>query len=82
MREDVLVTAIAKSAHALAGFLLADEERGVIVLLLYNDHNDDVGHVVIIPRPNVVKITQLRPGKGFRRDAGVDHGPGKTGLFK
>ena len=53
---------------AAAGFLLADEERGVIVSLLYNDHNDDVGHVVIIPRANVVQITQLRAGKGFRKE--------------
>jgi hypothetical protein len=28
-----------------------------------------VGNVVIIPRANVLKMTQLRAGKGFKLDA-------------
>jgi hypothetical protein len=57
---------------SVAGFLLADEERGVIVSLLYNHHADEVGHVVIIPRANVLKMTQLRAGKGFKLEADHD----------
>lgn len=51
-----------------AGFLLADEDRGVILALLYNDHNDDVGQAIIIPRDNVRRIVQLRAGRGFKRE--------------
>lgn len=69
-REEVLADAPKfLEPIAAAGFLLADEQRGLVVALLYNDHNDDVGHVVIIPRDNVVKITQLRAGRGFKREA-------------
>jgi hypothetical protein len=52
-----------------AGFLLADEERGIILSLLYNAQHDDVGHVVVIPRSAVRKLVITRPGKGFQRDA-------------
>jgi hypothetical protein len=53
-----------------AGFLLADEECGIILSLLYNDHNDDAGHVVVIPRLAVRKLVVTRPGKGFKREPG------------
>ena len=51
-----------------AGFLIADDERGVVVTLMYNDLADDVGHAVMIPRGMVLRVTQLRPGRGFKRD--------------
>jgi hypothetical protein len=69
-REEALKQADAFLAPiAAAGFLLADEERGVILALLYNDHNDDAGHVVVIPRSAIRKLVQVRPGHGFTRDA-------------
>jgi hypothetical protein len=69
-REEALGEADAFLAPiAAAGFLLADEKRGIILSLLYNDHNDDAGHIVVIPRSAVRKLVVTRPGKGFSRDA-------------
>lgn len=51
-----------------AGLLLADEERGVILALLYTTQNDHVGHVVVIPRSAILKMRVVLKGRGFKRD--------------
>jgi hypothetical protein len=65
-----------------AGFLLADDPRGVIICTLYNHHNDDAGHIVAIPRSAIRKVQITLKGKGFHLDPTEDKGPGATGLFK
>jgi hypothetical protein len=51
-----------------AGFLLADDPRGVILCTLYNNHNDDAGHIVAIPRSAIRKQRVLLKGAGFVLD--------------
>ena len=70
-REEVLREAAPMAEPiAAAGLLLADEERGIILSLLYNDHNDDVGHVVHIPRVAITKFRILLKGRGFTLESG------------
>jgi hypothetical protein len=68
-REEALKTAATlMTPIAAAGLLLADEERGIILTLLYSGHNDDVGHVVVIPRSAITLMRVVLKGRGFKRD--------------
>lgn len=69
-REGALETAASlMTPIAAAGLLLADEERGVIITLLYSGHNDEVGHVVVIPRTAITLMQVVKQGRGFKRDS-------------
>lgn len=48
------------------GFLIAERKNVIVLSLTYNAHNDDVGHVMAIPRAAVRSITVLRGVKGAK----------------
>jgi hypothetical protein len=46
-----------------SGFLVSDEEAGIVVASSLNHHADDVYGAMAIPRSAIRKITQLRAAK-------------------
>jgi len=48
------------------GFLIGERKNVIILALTYNHHNDDVGHVISIPRMAVHSLTYLRGVKGAK----------------
>jgi len=52
-----------------AGFLIADDKRGIILSLFWNEHADHVGPTVVIPRSAVRLVRMVRPGRGFTHES-------------
>ena len=48
------------------GYLIAERKDVLVLALTYNHHNDDVGHVISIPRMAVVEIRRLKVGKRLK----------------
>jgi hypothetical protein len=69
-REDVLeqATTLVEPIVA-AGFLIADDKRGIILSLFWNEHADHVGPTVVIPRSAVRLVRMVRPGRGFTHES-------------
>lgn len=65
-REDALhkATELVEPIVA-AGFLLADDKRGIILSLFYNEHADHVGPTIVIPRSAIRLVRHVRSGRGF-----------------
>lgn len=42
------------------GFLIAERKDVLVVALSYNHHNDDVSHVISIPRAAVLNVRTLK----------------------
>lgn len=43
-----------------SGFLIARRKKVIVIALSWNPHNDDVAHVLSIPRSAIVRIRRLR----------------------
>lgn len=70
-QRDELLAEASRTATPItaAGFLLADDPRGIIVCSLYNWHNDDASGAMLIPRAQITKLVVLRAARGFVHEA-------------
>lgn len=57
----------AKKVIRSVGFVLKEDDDGVVLAAMLNDTHDDVGHAQFIPRPIIVRIERWTPDQAAER---------------